>query len=151
MKPNETLAQDRVRHDETAPEIKAGGPRRIAAPAVHTRRADPVAALTRTIETQNRRLAVKMVSRTEAARRLAAAKANATHHLRATVDQRNDAARRGRADPLRGRVGGDQIGMGLFELHQLGKELVVLKIPDHGPVENVVVVVMLADQGPQLV
>jgi HK97 family phage major capsid protein len=100
MKPNETLAQDRVRHDETAPEIKAGGPRRIAAPAVHTRRADPVAALTRTIETQNRRLEVKMVSRTEAARRLAAAKANATHHLRATVDQRNGAARKGRADPL---------------------------------------------------
>lgn len=96
MNTNETLAQDDVRHqDGPAPETKG---RRIASPAIVTRRANPLAALSRAVAAQTRQ--IKAISAADARRRLAEAKGRATHALRATVEQKHTLSRRGRADVL---------------------------------------------------
>ncbi len=55
-----------------------------------------------------------------------------------------------RSHPLRGRVGGHQLGMGLLESAELAEELVVGGVGDLGGVEDVVAVVVQPDLVPQL-
>ena len=56
----------------------------------------------------------------------------------------------GRADSLRGRVGGDELGVLLLERLQLVEEDVIRGVGDLGVVEDVVAVVVVRDEPPQL-
>ncbi len=52
--------------------------------------------------------------------------------------------------PLGGGIGGHELGVFLLELLELPEELVVLRVGYQGPVEDVVVIVVLADEVPEL-
>ena len=90
--------------DEARPQIEkraARRPARTSAPAVHTR-AHGVGDIAREVRAQGREIARigATVTRSEAQRRLHALKQRAQNQLRASVDQRDRLARRGRSDPL---------------------------------------------------
>lgn len=99
------VAPDDVRHSESGLETKAGRApvrSRVAAPAIHTRSADPVRAIAAKIDAQGRAIEglQRKASKNEVTRRLAAIKSRATHVLRSTVDKRDALARKGRGDVL---------------------------------------------------
>ena len=54
------------------------------------------------------------------------------------------------ADALRRRVGRDELRVALFQAAQLAHEVVVLGVADLGAVEDVVAVVVVGDEGAQL-
>lgn len=99
MNTNEQLAQDDARHEDgPAPETKArrpGAPSAVRSPAILTRRASPLARLTRQVEAQTAQ--IRAVTSAEARRRLAEARGRATHALREAADQRYEAIARRRA------------------------------------------------------
>ena len=61
-----------------------------------------------------------------------------------------EAGQRLAADALGGRVGRDQFGMRCLQLLELAEESVVVGVGDLGAVEDVVAVLVMADQCPQL-
>jgi len=70
-------------------------------------------------------------------------------HRRPVRDGGEQVGRRS-PDALRGRVGGDQLGVGILQRAQLADELVVLGVGDLGIVEHVVAVRVEVDQLAQL-
>src|SRR5262245_16864298 len=54
------------------------------------------------------------------------------------------------AHPLRGRVWGEELGIGLFELPQVTQKVVVVRIGDLRVVEDVVAVIVVGDLPPEL-
>lgn len=150
MHTNETLAPDslrhdagarlrhdadaRLRHDNGPPALETKAARRsVVAPAVLRRRVDPVRAIAGEIKAQGAAIArlTRTVSASDAARRLAAAKAKAVHALRSTVGARDRLVRKGRADVLLehklGRINATIDGIERKELAQLRAENAQLK------------------------
>jgi len=72
------------------------------------------------------------------------------HHRRA-MPNGSELIRRRRSHPLRRRVGCHEIGMGLFDGHEIPDEGVVLRVGDLGIVERVITVRVIVDGLAQLV